>query len=240
MAQEILFHLKTGKNAVIKRLRTARNISMRWKDADTLSVTAPPHATHADITDALDAHAVQLLQIQPGKECYPEGHVFRFPDWTVTLRRGPVSPQRILQIEMSRTSDWQITLSHLADLREAAVTRAINHAVLTVAHHMASKVLLPRGKELAAGLGLRASRWKVSFGQRILGTCNSEGEISLSEQLMLMPEALRDYVILHELGHLTEMNHSERFHHIVDHYCGGTEAELDARLKAFRSPLLKA
>lgn len=240
MASEVIFHEKTGKHAVIKRVRTAKNISMRWKDADTLSVTAPLYALHTEIIAALDAHAVQLLQIQPGKESYPENHVFRFPDWTVTLHRGPVSPQRILQIEMSRTSDWQITLSHLADLHEAAVTRAINHAVLTVAHHMASKVLLPRGKELAAGLGLRAARWKVSFGQRILGTCNSEGEISLSEQLMLMPHELRDYVILHELGHLTEMNHSARFHSIVDHYCGGSEAELDARLKAFRTPLLKA
>ena len=56
---------------------------------------------------------------------------------------------------------------------------------------------------------------------------------------MLLPAELRDYVICHELAHLSEMNHSPEFHRILNGYLGGREAELVAALKAYKWPVLR-
>ncbi|MBN3039563.1 MAG: M48 family metallopeptidase [Candidatus Omnitrophica bacterium] len=51
------------------------------------------------------------------------------------------------------------------------------------------------------------------------GVCNvSNGSILISHRLAKMPEWVRDYIIVHEMAHLIEPNHSKRFHNIVSRY----------------------
>jgi len=67
----------------------------------------------------------------------------------------------------------------------------------------------------------QASRW---------GSCSSSGGISLNWRLVLVAPELQDYVILHELAHLTEMNHSRHFWTLLDTYDPNRvahEAQLD-------------
>jgi predicted metal-dependent hydrolase len=51
------------------------------------------------------------------------------------------------------------------------------------------------------------------------GSCSRRGSISLSWRLIQMPDAVRDYVILHELAHTREQNHSVRFWRLVEELC---------------------
>ncbi len=51
------------------------------------------------------------------------------------------------------------------------------------------------------------------------GSCTSAGNLSLNVLIMLMPPKVRDAVIVHELCHRKEMNHSERFYKLVYSVC---------------------
>ena len=64
-------------------------------------------------------------------------------------------------------------------------------------------------------MGVRPSSVKVKSYKRRWGSCTAQGHISFNYLLMMAPAHIIDYVIVHELAHLTYMNHSTHFWHRV-------------------------
>ena len=56
---------------------------------------------------------------------------------------------------------------------------------------------------------------RLKYNKSNWGSCSSSSNINLSTRLLFAPEIVQDYVIIHELAHLVEMNHSSRFWKIV-------------------------
>jgi predicted metal-dependent hydrolase len=52
---------------------------------------------------------------------------------------------------------------------------------------------------------------RLSNAKTRWGTCHPDGRVHLNWRLIQMPPALIDYVVVHELAHLHEPNHSQRF-----------------------------
>lgn len=93
---------------------------------------------------------------------------------------------------------------------------------------LAATELVPRTFELAQQHGLLVQRVTVrSQSQRSRwGSCSRRGTISLNWRLIQAPPFVSDYIILHELTHLRQMNHSARFWAEVERVCPGfREAE---------------
>lgn len=136
--------------------------------------------------------------------------------------------------------NYYIHLSESArdNIARAEVQEYIYKLLIYGAKDATSRFIIPDARELAARLGQRPLGWMIKESKTKLGTCSSTGIITLSPRLIFLPHDLRNFVICHELAHLSEMNHSAAFHQICNSYCGGREAELVARLKAFRFPLL--
>lgn len=65
-------------------------------------------------------------------------------------------------------------------------------------------------------MGLRHGEIRINGAKTRWGSCSRKGSINFTYRLMLVPEELVDYVVVHELAHLKEMNHSGRFWSVVE------------------------
>jgi predicted metal-dependent hydrolase len=75
----------------------------------------------------------------------------------------------------------------------------------------ARRELPPRLLELATIHGLTLRRISIRNQRLRWGSCGPGGHICLNWRLVLMPDWVRDYVLIHELMHLRRMDHSPRF-----------------------------
>lgn len=107
-------------------------------------------------------------------------------------------------------------------------------------------LLLKKGKELLPSMvqqlankhSLRYAQVKINLSRGRWGSCSSSGNINLSAFLLLLPNHLIESVILHELAHLTEMNHSERFWSLLDSYTNGQSRQLNNELKQYKTSVI--
>lgn len=84
-----------------------------------------------------------------------------------------------------------------------------------------------RLNEVAAGLPWvkgKGRTFKVTPMQKQWGSCSPKGLISLNPHLVKAPRDCIDYVLLHELAHIKEHNHSKRFYSLLSRYMADWES----------------
>ncbi len=84
--------------------------------------------------------------------------------------------------------------------------------------HEARRVLPSELQELSDETELRFSRMSFRNQRTRWGSCSRKGSISLNINLMRLSYPLRRYVMIHELCHLKELNHSKRFWELVSSF----------------------
>lgn len=82
--------------------------------------------------------------------------------------------------------------------------------------HLAKNYLTERTKELAQKYKFRIGQIRIRNQKTRWGSCSTSGNISLNYRLMKYRKEIIDYVIIHELCHLKEMNHSKKFWMLVE------------------------
>jgi predicted metal-dependent hydrolase len=103
----------------------------------------------------------------------------------------------------------------------------------------ARHLLPPRLLTLAAQFDLDVTTVSVRNQRARWGSCATGGRISLNWRLIQTPDEVRDYVLIHELMHLRQPNHSARFWALVARACPGHEASR-RWLRAHEAALLDA
>ncbi len=78
--------------------------------------------------------------------------------------------------------------------------------------------LTQRSEYYAEIMGVKYKEIKINSAHTRWGSCNAKGTINFAYRLILAPPQLADYVVVHELAHLIELNHSKRFWQIVGHF----------------------
>jgi len=96
---------------------------------------------------------------------------------------------------------------------------AVEAAVVKWYKRIAPVDFAARLERCAPQLGVAVPRLFVSPARTRWGSCSAEGDIRLAWRLVQAPPEVVDYVVIHELAHLLEMNHSRRFWKLVAGVC---------------------
>jgi predicted metal-dependent hydrolase len=122
----------------------------------------------------------------------------------------------------SRREADAFALRHRAWI-DAQLSRVRPSAVAVDAHRTwrarAKAVLPERLSELAGRHGCVVKAVSIRSQKTRWGSCGRNGHISLNWRLMLMPDWVRDYVLIHELMHLKRLDHSPKFWRLVEAAC---------------------
>ena len=82
----------------------------------------------------------------------------------------------------------------------------------------AENYLLKRLMQISENINLFPTEISTCGSRGKWGSCSSKGQIKLNFRCVLLPRGLIDYIIIHELAHLEELNHSARFWLLVEKF----------------------
>lgn len=172
---------------------------------------------------------LQALEEHPPREPLNEETVLQ----TTTFRLHIFRTDRV-NFYMNMVDD----VLHLAcpkdvDFEEEWVQGVLTDLLTKALRHEAYRLLPKRLMELAKRYGFTCTGVKVFNSKTRWGSCTQRKSINLSLSLMLLPWHLIDYVLLHELCHTREMNHSERFWELMNQVTNNKALELRAELKGY-------
>jgi len=124
------------------------------------------------------------------------------------------SDERIKKIVRDNISwiEKQLKKHSIPRLKDAELTEG----QIAILKKNAKIILTHKTEHFAKIMGINYGRITITGAKTRFGSCSSKGNISYSWRLMLYPEEAIDYVVVHELAHIREMNHSPAFYKIVE------------------------
>lgn len=193
---------------VVRRSTRATQVRLRVAPDGKLRASMPLYAPLFLLKRLVKSSRPQLRkmleQAQPVVE-YTEGQQIG-KSHTLLVRHGAS------KVEVNRTKQ-QIVVSLPAhkNLTDTDVVRKVRDASIAALRLEAKSYLPKRLDYLAHQLGYKYTKVRFSHASSRWGSCSSNGTISLNIALMKLPFELIDYVIIHELAHTVELNHSTDF-----------------------------
>ena len=127
-------------------------------------------------------------------------------DGTVRVTLPPRGSKREAQAFVERSAPW---IDH--QRRKMGSRPRPAHNDDPALRKRAAQILTPALLALAEWHSISVTRVSIRNQRSRWGACSSRGSITLNWRLILVPDFVRDYVMIHELMHRREMNHSARF-----------------------------
>ncbi len=131
------------------------------------------------------------------------------PAGDLIVRAPARMPLAEIQTFVTSKQDW--IESHRAKLAAVPAQPRLTMEEINALADAALADLPPRVRRFAPLVGVTYGRITVRNQRSLWGSCSAQGNLNFNCLLMLCPPAVRDYVVVHELCHRLEMNHSPAF-----------------------------
>lgn len=153
------------------------------------------------------------------------------PDGRVEVRAPLRASKTDIDGIVLKKLNWiEATRTSMAARQEAKRTIRLTEQEEDRCKKQAKAYLLQKCRHFSAYMELRHGAVKINSAKTRWGSCNRKGDINFTFRLLFLPEEVIDYVVVHELAHLKEMNHSPRFWNVVER----TMPDYRARRKKLR------
>lgn len=215
----------------ITRRKGTRRISMRVKPDGSVQVNHPWFATQKEILAFVVQHAEWIHTHQ---QKMVEKRFLYSLNSTLETKHHSI---QILPIDKGKLQAAfkgnQVVLTVPSEFNSDSeqVQQFIKKVVTEVCRKEAKEYLPIRVHELAIQFGFTYEKIFIKNLKSKWGSCSSNGNINLNLSLMLLPDRLIDYIILHELAHTREHNHGEGFWKLLNTLTSGKARELDKEIK---------
>ena len=210
-----------GELSLIKDTRFKR-LSLRMAPNKGIWLNVPPQFDWQTAIDFAKSHkdwiAKQSLKIQA-----KENQNFFFDSDTVfktkyhELKMNPSQDNRVRA--SVKQGLIQINYPEDFDFKTEGFQDFIKKMIIETLRKEAKYVLPKRLGELAQAFGFKFNKISIRNASTRWGSCSVDNNISLNLHLMRLHEHLIDMVLLHELCHTIEKNHSKSFWDLLDEVC---------------------
>jgi predicted metal-dependent hydrolase len=202
---------------MIRYSRRARNLRLTLGEHGEAKLTIPRHCSRQTGIDFLNKQGDWIKKHQPRlrKQRQP-GALLNF-----LQKQGWISAcgeKSALEIEFGGKSACEMHEGWKKVKLELVQSEDVDALLVKMLNCIAREVLPFWTFELAEKLSLRVSKIGVRDQKSRWGSCSELGNVSLNWRLLLLKPELQTYIILHELAHLSEMNHSEKFWKLLETY----------------------
>lgn len=224
---------------ILRENARARRLIFRYRDG-ALECTVPPRTSSGEIARAIEKMRAELAALAQRGQARQDAAMFgpqsriETDGFTFHCQQADGGKPRVREDAAGMTFLYPAGL----DWHSPQLQQWLTHVVEECLRRRAQRTLPARLAELAARRGLHPHKVSIRRTTTRWGSCSSLGNIHLSLYLMLLPAHLRDFIMQHELTHLLEMNHSARFHALLNQAVDGQEAALEQEMKRYHTMLM--
>ena len=227
-------YIKDEELGIITICYNSRARKYRLKISDgKIIATLPLFGKLSDLLGLIEKNRKALkeaLETIPRRPQLNEDTNLQTATFRVQITCQNISERFLMQLQ---NDILQIVCPQGTDFSDEKVQTLLRRMLSTALRHEAKRLLPERVKYWADKYGFTYSQVKITNSRTRWGSCNQEKGLCLSLNLMLLSWHLIDYVLLHELCHTIEMNHSEQFWALMDKVTQGKSRQLREELKHY-------
>ena len=204
---------------VIKRNSRAKKVIVRRKQ-NAVEMTVPRLMLNSEIKKYFNSLKPRILKL-PKRELVKineQSDIKTFTFDVVITRKSLYKDKVGMSLKRGILT---IDVPQQYDINNNNIQSAIKDLIIQALRHEAKRVLPDKVAAFARKFNLQANQVKINNSKLRWGSCTNKKNINLSLFLMMLPERLIDYVILHELAHTIELNHSPKFWEVLNAFCNG-------------------
>ena len=181
-------------------------------DSGGYFIAAPLHTSRRELEAVLQKDAGRIIKKLDKRRETSGRREHSYTDGDEFFWRGELYPLRI--------ADGALRFDGKAFIAAAFKNRTEARGAFAHFYSRATRsILQDEFPALCKKIGAGPKRVTVKDVSSIWGSCSPSGSMTFSLRLAMLPPRLMEYVMIHELCHLFEMNHSPAFWSLVARYC---------------------